>query len=187
MPASVYIALVHHPVVNKEGTTVTTAVTNFDIHDLARTGTTYGVQKVFFITPVEAQQKMVRYIRNYWEEGYGATSNPSRKQAVQSLEIASDIEQTCLTIKEAEGIVPTLVATTAKKLDKSVSYSFFRERLKGPNPVLILFGTGYGMTAELLDRCDHVLEPILGVAGFNHLPVRSAVAIILDRLLGRYE
>jgi hypothetical protein len=187
MPASVYIALIHHPVLNKEGKVVTTAVTNFDIHDLARTGTTYGVKKVFLITPVPAQQEMVRYIRNYWQEGYGATANPSRKQAVQCLEIADDIDQTCLTIREAEGIIPTLVATTAKKLDKSVGYKLFRERLKAPNPVLILFGTGYGMTPELLDRCDHLLDPIQGAGEFNHLPVRSAVAIILDRLLGQYD
>lgn len=185
MKAPVYIALVHHPVTNKEGKVVTTAVTNFDIHDLARTGTTFGVKKVFMVTPVEAQKKMVRYIRDYWEEGFGATYNPSRQEAVRILETADSIEQTCLTIEKAEGIMPTLVATTAKKLEKSVSYSFLRERLKGSNPVLILFGTGYGLVPEVLASSEHVLAPIEGAGNFNHLPVRSAVAIILDRLLGR--
>jgi len=31
---------------------------------------------------------------------------------------------------------------------------------------------------------DHRLAPIQGVSNYNHLSVRSAAAIILDRLLG---
>lgn len=187
MSASIYIGLVHHPVLNKEGAVVTTAVTNFDIHDLARTATTFGVKKVFMITPVPAQQQMVKYIRNYWEEGFGSTHNPSRKEAVGCLEVVDDIDQCCLTISNLDGMIPTLVATTAKKRANSIGYALMRERLKGGKPVLLLFGTGYGMTPELLDRCEHVLDPIAGAGNFNHLPVRAAVAIILDRLLGRLE
>ena len=44
-------------------------------------------------------------------------------------------------------------------------------------PYLILFGTGWGLTSE-------ILEPIRGKTKYNHLCVRSAVSIILDRLLG---
>ena len=55
----------------------------------------------------------------------------------------------------------------------------------GKKPVLVLFGTGYGLATEALDQAQYLLEPIKGSGNFNHLPVRAAVAIIMDRLLGR--
>ncbi|HLB25443.1 MAG TPA: RNA methyltransferase, partial [Nitrospirota bacterium] len=38
---------------------------------------------------------------------------------------------------------------------------------------------------EFIAACDFTLEPNEGLSGYNHLPVRAAAAIILDRLLGR--
>jgi hypothetical protein len=35
-----------------------------------------------------------------------------------------------------------------------------------------------------MEQADYILEPIYGPGEYNHLSVRSAVAIILDRLLG---
>ena len=35
------IALVHYPVLDRRGDVVTSAVTNLDVHDLARLSTTY--------------------------------------------------------------------------------------------------------------------------------------------------
>ncbi len=40
----IYIGLVHHPVRNRHGETVATAVTNLDIHDIARAARTYGIR-----------------------------------------------------------------------------------------------------------------------------------------------
>lgn len=186
MLADLYIALIHYPVTNKQGRVVTTAVTNFDIHDLARTGRTFGVKRVFLITPVPAQQEMVRYIKSYWQEGYGASYNPSRKDATAILEVTGTLDQTRLTIKEASGTLPLLIAATARKQSNSISYSRARDEIRGgKQPVLIAFGTGYGLTGEFLGACDAVLDPIAGSGDFNHLPVRAAVAIILDRLVGR--
>jgi len=48
-----------------------------------------------------------------------------------------------------------------------------------------MFGTGFGLASEVLDKADYILDPITGVNGYNHLPVRSAVAIILDRLIAK--
>lgn len=39
-----YCALVHHPVRDRGGNAVTTAVTNLDVHDIARTARTYGLR-----------------------------------------------------------------------------------------------------------------------------------------------
>ena len=47
--ARVYIGLVHYPIYNKHNQIVTTAITNFDIHDIARTARTYGIDKYFLI------------------------------------------------------------------------------------------------------------------------------------------
>ena len=54
----------------------------------------------------------------------------------------------------------------------------------GDKPILLLFGTGYGMEQEHMNGFDYVLEPIYGPSDYNHLCVRSAAAIILDRLAG---
>ena len=48
--------------------------------------------------------------------------------------------------------------------------------------VLLLFGTGWGLAPEALARMDDVLEPVRGTTDYNHLSVRSAASIILDRL-----
>ena len=35
-----------------------------------------------------------------------------------------------------------------------------------------------------MQDCDYILEPVQAGSDYNHLSVRSAVSIILDRLLG---
>ena len=40
------------------------------------------------------------------------------------------------------------------------------------------------MTEEIMDQLDHILDPIRGRGQYNHLSVRSAAAIILDRMFG---
>lgn len=182
---NLYLALIHFPVYNKDGQVVTTSVTNLDLHDLARTGFTYGVRRVFIVTPSVAQQKMVRYIKDYWHNGFGAAYNPDRKEAFGVLDVVSDVKEACLTIQRLSGKNPLLVATTAKRIEKSVGYQSLRARLVASEPVLIGFGTGFGLTREFLEEADVVLEPVVGAGSYNHLPVRSAVAIILDRLVSR--
>lgn len=41
-----------------------------------------------------------------------------------------------------------------------------------------------GLIEEVMESSDYILEPIRGKAVYNHLSVRAAVAIILDRLFG---
>ena len=56
---------------------------------------------------------------------------------------------------------------------------------EGP-PVLLCFGTGWGLAPSVMALATHRLAPIASprADGYNHLSVRAAVAIILDRLLG---
>jgi hypothetical protein len=56
---------------------------------------------------------------------------------------------------------------------------------KKTRPYLILLGTGWGLTETVFSQSDYVLEAVAGDSDYNHLSVRSAAAIILDRLIGR--
>lgn len=100
--------------------------------------------------------------------------------------VAEDLEETIEWIEDAEGQSPLLVATSARGSNKkAVSFDELRNRLRNdPRPMYILFGTGWGMTDELIDVCDVILPPIMENSEFNHLSVRAAVAIMLDRVAG---
>jgi hypothetical protein len=51
-------------------------------------------------------------------------------------------------------------------------------------PVVLAFGTAWGLSDAFMDAADYILDPLAGEGAYNHLSVRSAVAIILDRLMG---
>lgn len=185
MAAPVYLGLVHYPIYNKNGEVVTTAITNFDIHDIARTSRTYNIKKYFIIHPLESQAKLARDIVSYWQEGFGSEYNPDRKEAFSILDIVSDIEKAVNYIKDVHGESPLIVTTDARTFPNTVSYKQVRDEItNGSRPYLVLFGTGWGMEKSVMEKFDYILEPIYGPCDYNHLPVRAAVAIILDRLLG---
>jgi len=187
---SLYVGLFHFPMRSRTGEIVATSTTPIDIHDIARSARTYGVSRYFVVTPLPSQREISLRIRGFWTEGEGAMENTRRGEALAYVAIASDLEETIETIREAEGIDPFLVATSARRLDKEgISYGDLRKRLRtDPTPVYILFGTGWGMADELIEACDAVLPPIMPDADFNHLSVRAAAAIILDRVCGdRFE
>ncbi len=183
--ASVYLGLVHYPIYNKNGDIITTAITNFDIHDIARTSRTYGIKKYFIIHPHESQAALANDIVTYWRDGYGAEYNPDRKEAFGTLDIVTDIESAVKVITEREQISPIIVTTDARTFPNTVSYRSLRKTINtSDKPVLLLFGTGWGIEKTVMSSFDYILEPIYGPCDYNHLPVRAAVAIILDRLLG---
>ncbi len=183
--AEVYIALLHHPVYDKNHRVVTTAVTNIDVHDIARSARTYGAKGFYVITPVDALRGLVRKIIRHWREGIGATYNANRKDALGLVRLTRSLEQAEADIEAATGRMPLLVATTARRVPDSESFAQVRSRLEtGERPYLLLLGTGWGLTDEILDRCDLCLPPVLGPGAYNHLSVRAAAAVILDRLLG---
>ncbi|MPL60388.1 hypothetical protein SDC9_05949 [bioreactor metagenome] len=185
MSAPVYLGLVHYPIYNKNDEVITTAITNFDIHDIARTSRTYDIKQYFIIHPLETQTGLARDIINYWQEGYGSEYNPDRKEAFSILNIVPDIEKAVNHIKSVEGEYPVIVTTDARKFANTVSYAKIREDIAtGNTPCLLLFGTGWGIEKSVMGKFDYILEPIYGPCDYNHLPVRAAVAIILDRLLG---
>lgn len=181
----VYLGLVHYPIYNKNAEVISTAITNFDIHDISRTSRTYDIKKYFVIHPLESQAALAREMMGYWQEGFGSTYNPDRKEAFSILDIVSDIGAAVERISELEGCRPVVITTDARKYDNTVSYRQMRQQIEsGVKPCLILFGTGWGIEKTVMAQFDYILEPIYGRGDYNHLPVRSAVAVILDRLLG---
>jgi tRNA (guanine37-N1)-methyltransferase len=186
--APVYVALLHHPVYDKNGQIVTTAVTNMDIHDIARSGCTYGIRAFFVATPVKALQKLALKIVEHWESGYGSQYNATRKEALALTRICDALDDAIIAIEREAGEKPIIVATSARRTANRASFAALRDMLnKETRPFLILFGTGWGLTETILLQSDYVLEAVEGRGDYNHLSVRSAAAIILDRLLGRGE
>ena len=187
-PMEVHIALVHHPVRNRHGETIATAVTNLDIHDLARSGRTYDVHTTWMVTPLEQQRSLVSRIIGHWREGEGQTYNPIRATALSRLQVAESIEHVAARIEADTGVVPIVVGTGAAVKENAISYNDCRDKIANEGgPLLILFGTGWGLIDEVMEKCDLLLPGVharVGREGYNHLSVRAAVAIILDRLLG---
>ncbi|MCW7754531.1 RNA methyltransferase [Desulfobotulus sp. H1] len=179
-----YMALVHFPVINKNGETIASAVTNLDLHDMARSCRTYGVRGLFVVTPLEDQKRLVERISGHWTAGLGARHNPDRKEAFSLIRLSHDLEEAVLAVEKIHGQQPIVVVTTAKFSENAISHEALREILAGGQPCLLVFGTAWGLAESLLLSADKVLEPVRGTASYNHLSVRSAAAILLDRLVG---
>jgi len=179
----VYIALVHYPVYNRELKIVNTAFVNLDVHDIARAVRTYGVKGFFLVQPVTDQQILVERVLWHWMEGPGASFNGTRVEALKLVWIKNSLDDVSDEIEKLEGLRPKVVATDARKRKKMTGYTELKERImSGKEPYLILFGTGWGLAEEVMDASDFVLKPVDGLTGYNHLSVRSAAPIILDRL-----
>jgi hypothetical protein len=181
----VYVGLLHYPVYDKSGHVVCTAVTNLDIHDLARCTLTFGVQMAYIINPLESQRRLVKRIMQHWTEGAGARYNPIRGRALKRIQVERTLEEVIQEISEANQQTVRTIATDAAWHGEAISYNHMRQLLHGrPESYLFVFGTGWGIAREVLERSDYVLAPVQGRCDYNHLSVRSAIAIILDRLMG---
>lgn len=183
--SNVYIGLLHTPVYNKNMDVITTSITNLDLHDIARSASTYGVARYYVIHPVPAQQELARRILGYWTGGFGSEYNPDRQQAFQVLSLVAGLEEALAEVEQEWGVKPVLVTTDARTYPNTVSYIELKQRIASETgPFFVLFGTGWGIIKEVMQQADYILEPIYGPGEYNHLSVRSAVSIILDRLLG---
>jgi len=185
-----YIALLHSDVlVGPEKKPGVTSVTSIDIHDIARSSATYGIKQFFIVTPLTDQKRIVQTLLNFWQRGIGVDYNPSRHEAVKSVEIHDTLDSAISEIIKKEGIAPLLIATSAQKHEHVASISFWDQSLVWckERPVLLIFGTGQGLTEDVVQRCDYLLTPVEGISGFKHLSVRSAAAVVLDRWLGMNE
>jgi hypothetical protein len=181
---NLYVALTHYPVVDKRGDLITSAVTNLDLHDISRAVKTYGVKSYYIVTPLVDQQGLVHKIISHWTNGSGAVYNPARRSALEMIKVKDTIGDVVEDIKDLENVYPKTVVTSARRYTTSTGYKEFREILKSGKPHLLVFGTAWGLAEPFIAEADYTLEPIMGPTDYNHLSVRTAAGIILDRLLG---
>jgi hypothetical protein len=157
-----------------------------DIHDIARVARTYGMERYYIVTPIEAQRDLVQAILDHWQQGYGATYNASRKEAFDRVCVRETFAMVVADIEGLAGEKPRVIVTGASLTGDLISF----EKMKGilerdDHPGLIVCGTGWGLTDEVIKEADYCLEPVRGGGSdYNHLSVRSAAAVILDRLFG---
>lgn len=184
MQRAVDIALIHHPVIGKAGEIIGSAVTNLDIHDIARAAKTFGVDRYYIVTPYKDQQELVQEIMDHWQSGNGSRYNPARKSAFELVRMADSVDGVIEQISKTRERRPDLVTTSANMQENSISYGDARKRIETGVPTLLIFGTAHGLAPEINARADYTLPPIGGQTEYNHLSVRSAVSIVFDRLLG---
>ena len=184
--SNVSIALIHYPVYDKNRQVVASAITNLDLHDIARAARTYGLYRYYVVTPIAEQRDLAERIVGHWREGWGATYNPKRKAALELTRVVDSLESAAAELYQHFGRPAKLVATGAQARPGSTSAGGLAEMIMDASqPYLLLFGTGWGLADEVFGQADYLLDPIRVMGDYNHLSVRSAAAIILDRLLGQ--
>ncbi|MFP4212938.1 MAG: tRNA (guanosine(37)-N1)-methyltransferase TrmD [Desulfohalobiaceae bacterium] len=180
-----YLALVHYPVLNKDGRVTAVSLTNLDIHDIARVCCTYGLGGYFLVTPLKDQQELADRLLQHWTLGAGGRRNPDRLQAMQKVRVVDSVQEARELIQESTGQEPLLLGSSARSGAVGISCQEVKRVLR-QRPVLLLLGTAHGLAREVLEDCDAQLPPIRFLEDYNHLSVRSAASIIVDRVLGDF-
>jgi hypothetical protein len=178
-------ALVHHPCVDAQGGVYTTSITNLDVHDIARSSKTYDADAFYVVTPIDAQQDLARAIAGFWENTKRGKKVPTRAEAMKLVRVVGQLEDAIAAEIEALGEPPLVVVTSAQDEDGTLDPATLRARMDAAAGTLVVFGTGYGLAPAALALANARMKPVLGPGAYNHLSVRSAAAIVLDRLRGR--
>jgi len=181
---TLYVALVHYPVVNKHGETLTTSLTNLDIHDIARVCRSYGLGGYTIVTPLADQRELAKRIAGHWTHGPGKAANPDRSDALSLVGTAASVEEAAQAIAAVHGVAPKLVATSAKG-PGDATLTDMRAWL-GEGPVLLLLGTASGLSPGTYAKTHGRLRGVRFLDGYNHLSVRAACAVTVDRILGDF-
>ncbi|MBM3894627.1 hypothetical protein FJ366_03485 [Candidatus Dependentiae bacterium] len=181
-----YVALMHCEVLVKSGEVGTTSVTSIDLHDIARTSQSYGIEQFFAVTPLIDQIEIVKTFMEFWRTGIGGKLNATRNQSTARLELANSFHEVCENIFQRDGKYPLIITTSARPVSGVKAIDFYDQEFvwSQDRSVLFVFGTGQGLAPSILNRGDYLLPPVRGMTNYNHLSVRSAVAIILDRWMG---
>jgi len=182
----IFLSLVHHPVYDKRRKVVTTSVTNLDIHDLARLTKAFGLGGFYIVQPSFLQRKLAGRIIDHWEKGAGGKYNETRRDAFTTDSLVSTLEEMHCDLRRKVGEDLTTIATTGRTFPGQKSFQDVRNALVKGMGAIIMIGTGWGLTDEVIRSADLILSPLVISKEYNHLSVRCASAIILDRLAGRY-
>jgi len=179
---AVSLAIIHYPVLDKRGEIVSTSINNLEMHDVARSCMTFGVELCYIVTPLDKQRAIAGQLVEHWRSGYGRKYNPDRAEALGKISIRKTLGEV---MAEFDGLKPHVIGTSSRQRDISIGYDDLKEWVVSDSrPFLLLFGTGWGLPPEIVGGCERTLLPIRGPGEYNHLSLRVAIGIILDRLFG---
>ena len=185
--------LLHYPVFLEGKKTGTSSLTNLDIHDISRISCSYGMGTYYIVTPLPDQLRVLEKVLHHWTQGSGGAGNADRAQALGRVQPAESLDEAVKHMTEHYGVRPRLVASTAV-WPFGGKASGTEQPLLTPSqvrswcehgPVMLCLGTAHGLAPQVLAQCDGILRPVRFL-GYNHLSVRSAAAILADRILGDF-
>lgn len=183
---SVFIAVLHWPAMDRFGNKIITSFTTLDLHDIARPAKSYGIEAYYIAHPVDAQREIIQKQIDYWTSEENKEKQFTRYESVALVKLVYNYEEIIKDIKSKKGKKPIVIGTDARTYPNTIKYNYLASMIKeSKDDFLIVFGTGYGIPKSLMDTFDYVLEPVYGFSDWNHLSVRNAAAIILDRLLSK--
>ena len=182
--------LLHHPVMLDAKNSGTSSLTNLDIHDIARISRSYAMGPFFAVTPLEEQRELLRAILRHWTDEQGRKSHSDRARALDMVRPAASLDEALRQREEECGVRPLLLTSSAAWPDKKSRLPLLtphqvREACRR-GPVMLCLGTARGLAPEVLARSDGMVRPVRFLSD-NHLSVRSAAAILADRILGDYD
>jgi hypothetical protein len=178
------ISIIHYPVYDKNRDIIATSVTNLEIHDIARTCMTFGIELCYIVTPLVKQREIAEKLIDHWRNGYGAQYNPVRSKALSRVRIKESVSEMIEEVSLQGN--PIIIGTSSKeRKGKAMGHKELHRFIEeDTRPALLLFGTGWGLSDETVDLCDKMLVPIKGSGDYNHLSLRVALGIVLDRIFG---
>jgi len=172
--AEIAVALVHYPILNRNGGTGSTAITPIDVHDFARSCAFYGVGPVYLVHPAPGMHALVHDMLDYYRHGAGGKRNPARREVLDAVRVLKSLEDAA-----ADGDYRLWYTSAAPSAGASTEPETLA-KMDGKH--LIVFGTGWGLDVKNMPAANGWLSPIEGVGKVRHLSVRGALAIYLDRL-----
>lgn len=181
--------LCHHPVRLEKNRIGTSSLTNLDIHDIARISRSYGMGPFYVLTPLDDQLAIMANILSHWRERVDPVEHGDRQRALEHVCAVRDFAELNAAAVKYYGMEPEYMATSAnwpagKKTPMPLATGSVR-KICAQRPVVILLGTARGLDLDSLDIKCRMLRP-LRYLNENHLSVRSAAAILADRILGDY-
>jgi len=184
--ADLFVALIHYPVLDRNGRVVTSAITSLDLHDIARSARTYGVRAMYVVHPVAEQREFASRVLDHWRLDHGRLYDSRRREALDLVDVVKDLDVALQAAERMSKSFPLLVYTSASAR-RGESYAELRSRVEniGGPPIMLMFGTGFGLAPLMRERADLIIQAVRGPDEYNHLSVRAAASVILDRLAGR--
>lgn len=178
--------LLHYPVKLGDGKTGVSSLTNLDIHDIARISRSYGMAAFYVLTPLPEQLELLRGILEHWS----SSGNQDRARALALVKPVANFAEMEAAATRLHGVLPEFIAASAqwpgaKRAAPPLTPAEALSRCRH-GPVVICLGTACGLSRQALAQCGAQLRPLRFLSD-NHLPVRSAAAILADRILGDYN